>query len=120
MDVLRVSPQAEGTEAVIEAFAACLRGDRDPLEAARTLNAGVAVWRLRRLLAGQAGPRQVEGSDVRLKDLVLRRFEWQTFNRRSHPGSSPWVSLPRRSSASVPHHRAIDIRVCGRKVFRSR
>ena len=38
VDVLRVSPQPEGTEAVIEAFAACLRGERDPVEAARAIN----------------------------------------------------------------------------------
>lgn len=54
VDVLRVSPQAEGTEAIIEAFAACLRGERDPLEAARA-ECRVAVWRLRRLLAGTGG-----------------------------------------------------------------
>lgn len=31
VDVLRISPQANGTEAVIEAFAACLRGEREPV-----------------------------------------------------------------------------------------
>ncbi|HRC73304.1 MAG TPA: U32 family peptidase, partial [Candidatus Competibacter sp.] len=38
VDVLRISPRPEGTEAVVEAFDACLRGVRDPLEAARALN----------------------------------------------------------------------------------
>ena len=60
VDVLRVSPQAEGTEAVIEAFAACLRGDRDPLEAARTLNAALPYGACDGYWQGQAGLRQVE------------------------------------------------------------
>lgn len=39
VDVLRISPQPEGTETVIEAFAACLRGESDPVAAAPRLNA---------------------------------------------------------------------------------
>jgi len=41
VDVLRISPQAEGTEAVVAAFAAGLRGERDLGEAARALNAAL-------------------------------------------------------------------------------
>ena len=39
VDVLRLSPQADATEAVVQAFAACLRGQGNPAEAARALNA---------------------------------------------------------------------------------
>ena len=39
VDVLRLSPQPDGMEAVIEAFAACVRGERDPLAAGAALNA---------------------------------------------------------------------------------
>lgn len=39
VDVLRISPQAENTETVIQTFAACMRGERDPLAAAQELNA---------------------------------------------------------------------------------
>lgn len=39
VDVLRLSPQPEGMDQVIETFAACLRGERDPLEAGQALNA---------------------------------------------------------------------------------
>ncbi|HOB61698.1 MAG TPA: U32 family peptidase [Candidatus Competibacteraceae bacterium] len=39
VDVLRISPQAEGTDTVVEAFAACLHGERDPVKAAQTINA---------------------------------------------------------------------------------
>jgi len=39
VDVLRISPQADATEAVVHAFAACLRGQGNPAEAAQALNA---------------------------------------------------------------------------------
>jgi collagenase-like PrtC family protease len=39
VDVLRISPQAEGAAAVVEAFADCLRGRRDPVAAAAALDA---------------------------------------------------------------------------------
>ncbi|MFZ1327072.1 MAG: U32 family peptidase [Candidatus Contendobacter sp.] len=39
VDVLRISPQADATEAVVQAFAACLRGEGKPADAARALNA---------------------------------------------------------------------------------
>ncbi len=59
VDVLRVSPQADGTEAVIEAFVACLRGERDPVEAARTLNATLPHGACDGYWQGQPGLRQV-------------------------------------------------------------
>ena len=59
VDVLRVSPQPEGTEAVIEAFAACLRGERDPVEAAQALNAALPYGACDGYWQGQAGLRQV-------------------------------------------------------------
>ena len=39
VDVLRISPQAQDTTTVIETFAACIAGQRDPREAALALNA---------------------------------------------------------------------------------
>ena len=59
VDVLRVSPQPEGTEAVIEAFAACLRGERDPVETARAINATLPYGACDGYWQGQAGLRQV-------------------------------------------------------------
>jgi collagenase-like PrtC family protease len=59
VDVLRVSPQPEGTEAVIAAFATCLRGERDPVEAARALNATLPYGACDGYWQGQAGLRQV-------------------------------------------------------------
>jgi collagenase-like PrtC family protease len=59
VDVLRVSPQPEGTEAVIEAFAACLRGERDPVEAARAINATLPYGACDGYWQGQPGLRQV-------------------------------------------------------------
>ncbi|HHW78717.1 MAG TPA: U32 family peptidase [Xanthomonadaceae bacterium] len=59
VDVLRISPQADGTEAVIEAFAACLRGKRDPVEAARALNAALPYGACNGYWQGQPGLRQV-------------------------------------------------------------
>jgi len=59
VDVLRVSPQPEGTEAVIEAFAACLRGERDPVEAARALNAALPYGACDGYWQGQPGLSQV-------------------------------------------------------------
>ncbi|MBL8252588.1 MAG: U32 family peptidase [Candidatus Competibacter sp.] len=59
VDVLRISPQPEGTEAVIEAFAACLRGERDPVEAARALNAALPYGACDGYWQGQPGLRQV-------------------------------------------------------------
>ena len=64
VDVLRVSPQPEGTETVVEAFAACLRGERDPLEAARVLNAALPYSACDGYWQGQAGLRQVVGGDL--------------------------------------------------------
>jgi collagenase-like PrtC family protease len=59
VDVLRISPQAEGAETVIEAFAACLRGERDPVEAARALNAKLPHGACDGYWQGQPGLRQV-------------------------------------------------------------
>jgi collagenase-like PrtC family protease len=59
VDVLRISPQPEGTETVIGAFAACLRGERDPIEAARALNAALPYGACDGYWQGQPGLRQV-------------------------------------------------------------
>ena len=59
VDVLRVSPQPEGMEAVIEAFAACLRGERDPVETARVINATLPYGACDGYWQGQPGLRQV-------------------------------------------------------------
>ncbi len=59
VDVLRISPQAERTETVIETFAACLRGESDPLEAARALNAKLPYGACDGYWQGQPGLRQV-------------------------------------------------------------
>lgn len=59
VDVLRISPQAEGTDAVIAAFAACLRGQRDPVEAAQALNATLPYGSCDGYWQGQAGLQQV-------------------------------------------------------------
>jgi len=64
VDVLRVSPQPEGTEAVIEAFAACLRGERDPVEAARAINATLPYGACDGYWQGQPGLRQVVDGDL--------------------------------------------------------
>ncbi|HAS51871.1 MAG TPA: U32 family peptidase, partial [Gammaproteobacteria bacterium] len=61
VDVLRISPQAQGTETVIEAFAACLRGERDAVEAARVLNAALPYGACDGYWQGQAGLRQIAG-----------------------------------------------------------
>lgn len=55
VDVLRISPQAQGTETVIESFAACLSGQRDPLEAAQALNAALPYGACAGYWQGQAG-----------------------------------------------------------------
>jgi collagenase-like PrtC family protease len=57
VDVLRISPQAQGTEAVVQAFAACLRGERDPVEAGRALNARLPYGPCDGYWQGQAGLR---------------------------------------------------------------
>lgn len=59
VDVLRISPQAQGTETVIESFAACLSGQRDPLEAAQALNAALPYGACAGYWQGQAGLKQV-------------------------------------------------------------
>ena len=59
VDVLRVSPQPEGTEIVVEAFAACLRGERDPVEAARAINATLPYGACDGYWQGQPGLSQV-------------------------------------------------------------
>ena len=64
IDVLRVSPRAEGTEAVIEAFAACLGGERDPVEAARVINATLPYGACDGYWQGQAGLKQVVDCDL--------------------------------------------------------
>ena len=58
VDVLRISPQAEGTRAVVDAFAASLRGERDPVVAARTLNAALPYGACDGYWHGQPGFRQ--------------------------------------------------------------
>lgn len=55
VEVLRISPQAQGTETVIESFAACLNGQRDPLEAAQALNAALPYGACAGYWQGQAG-----------------------------------------------------------------
>ncbi len=55
VDVLRVSPRPEGMEAVIDAFAAGLRGERDPLEGARALNADLPLGACNGYWRGQPG-----------------------------------------------------------------
>ncbi len=57
-DVLRISPQAEGTGVVVAAFAAGLRGERDPVEAARALNAALPYGACDGYWRGQPGLRQ--------------------------------------------------------------
>lgn len=59
VEVLRISPQAQGTETVIESFAACLNGQRDPLEAAQALNAALPYGACAGYWQGQAGLKQV-------------------------------------------------------------
>ncbi len=59
VDVLRISPQAEATEAVIAAFDACLHGVHDPVEAARALNTGLPYGACDGYWRGEAGLRQV-------------------------------------------------------------
>lgn len=59
VDVLRISPQPDGTEQVIEAFAACVRENRDALEAARALNALLPHGACDGYWNGQAGLRSV-------------------------------------------------------------
>jgi len=58
VDVLRISPQAEGTGVVVAAFAAGLRGERDPVEAARALNAALPYGACDGYWRGQPGLRQ--------------------------------------------------------------
>ncbi len=58
VDALRISPQAEGTETVIEAFAACLRGERDAVAAARALNAALPYGACDGYWQGQPGLKQ--------------------------------------------------------------
>lgn len=58
VDVLRISPQAEGTRAVVDAFAASLRGERDPVVAARALNAALPYGACDGYWHGQPGFRQ--------------------------------------------------------------
>lgn len=59
VDVLRISPQPAGLETVIEAFAAGLRGDRDPVEAAQRLNATLPYGACNGYWLGQPGLMQV-------------------------------------------------------------
>jgi len=58
VDVLRISPQAEGTRAVVDAFAASLRRERDPVVAARALNAALPYGACDGYWHGQPGFRQ--------------------------------------------------------------
>lgn len=59
VDVLRISPQPEGTEAVIAAFAACLRGEGDPVEDASRLNAALPLGACDGYWHGQPGLQQM-------------------------------------------------------------
>ncbi|MGB4945718.1 MAG: U32 family peptidase [Candidatus Competibacter denitrificans] len=59
VDVLRISPQPEGTEAVIAAFAACLRGEGDPVEDASRLNAALPLGACDGYWYGQPGLQQM-------------------------------------------------------------
>ncbi|MCB1777389.1 MAG: U32 family peptidase [Candidatus Competibacteraceae bacterium] len=61
VDVLRISPQAEGTERVIATFAAALRGECAPGEAAATLNADLPYGACNGYWQGQAGLQQIAG-----------------------------------------------------------
>ena len=58
VDVLRISPQAEGTGAVVSAFAASLHGERDPVTAAQALNAALPYGACNGYWHGQPGLRQ--------------------------------------------------------------
>jgi len=59
VDVLRISPQAEGTETVVAAFADCLRGVREPITAAAALNVALPQGACNGYWQGQPGLRQV-------------------------------------------------------------
>jgi collagenase-like PrtC family protease len=59
VDVLRISPQPEGSEQVIQAFAACLRGEQDPVTAARALNVALPFGACNGYWQGQAGLRDM-------------------------------------------------------------
>ena len=59
VDVLRISPQAEGTERVIAAFAAAVRGECDAGESAAMLNAHLPYGACNGYWRGQAGLQQV-------------------------------------------------------------
>jgi collagenase-like PrtC family protease len=59
VDVLRISPQSEGTETVVAAFADCLRGAREPIAAAAALNATLPQGACDGYWQGQPGLRQV-------------------------------------------------------------
>lgn len=63
VDVLRISPQPSGLETVIEAFAASLRGDRDPVEAAQQINATLPYGACNGYWLGQPGLMQVDVND---------------------------------------------------------
>ncbi len=59
VDVLRISPQPEGVEAIIAAFAACLRGERDPITASQAINATLQYGACDGYWQGQPGLLQV-------------------------------------------------------------
>ena len=58
VDILRISPQPEGTEAVIAAFATCLRGEGDPVAEASRLNAALPLGACDGYWRGQPGLQQ--------------------------------------------------------------
>ena len=72
VDVLRISPQAEGTEAVIQAFAECLCGEREPMEAACALNTRLPYGACDGYWQGQAGLQQVPHPLTGEKNVAAR------------------------------------------------
>lgn len=58
VDILRISPQPEGTETVIAAFAACVSGEGDPVAEASRLNAALPLGACDGYWRGQPGLQQ--------------------------------------------------------------
>ncbi len=58
VDVLRISPQSQHTEAVIDLFAQCLRGDMDVHQASRQMEAWMPVSSCNGYWYGEAGMQQ--------------------------------------------------------------
>ncbi|MBK8183863.1 MAG: U32 family peptidase [Candidatus Competibacteraceae bacterium] len=59
VDILRISPQPDGTETVVAVFAACLGGEVDPVEEAAQLNAALPFGACDGYWRGQPGMRVI-------------------------------------------------------------